>query len=120
MNTKFCITLTTIPSRLSSIQKTINSIEKQTLIPKKIFLNIPYEYYRFPGVKINNNQLNLETLKLQLNSGNNEIIQEDNITNSIKWTPNIIGKYFYYSINNPTNLNGYINVSDPTIKFEYI
>ena len=57
MNTKFCITLTTIPSRLPSIQKTIESIEKQTLIPKKIFLNVPYEYYRFPGFKIDNNQL---------------------------------------------------------------
>ena len=57
MNTEFCITLTTIPNRLNTIYKTIRSIEEQTLKPKKIYLNIPYEYYRFPNVKISNLQL---------------------------------------------------------------
>ena len=57
MDTEFCITLTTIPSRLTKIHKTIESIQKQTLKPKKIFLNIPYEYYRFPGIIISNDEL---------------------------------------------------------------
>ena len=39
MKPKFCVTLTTIPSRLSSLDKTIKSIEDQTLRPNKIFLN---------------------------------------------------------------------------------
>ncbi len=57
MNTNFCITFTTIPSRLDSIYKTIKSIEQQTLKPSKIFLNIPYKYYRFPEIEITNQQL---------------------------------------------------------------
>ena len=57
MSTKFCVTLTTIPSRLNTIHKTIESIQRQTLKPNKIFLNIPYEYYRFPGIEISNNEL---------------------------------------------------------------
>ena len=57
METNFCITLTTIPSRLHAIYKTIESIEEQTLKPNKIFLNIPKEYYRFPGVKIKDSEI---------------------------------------------------------------
>jgi len=57
MNTNFCITFTTIPSRLNSIHKTIESIKRQTLKPKKIFLNIPYKYYRFPKIEILNQDL---------------------------------------------------------------
>ena len=68
MSTKFCITLTTIPSRLNTIYKTIESIQSQTLKPDKIFLNIPNEYYRFPGVKITMKQLtNLESDLLEVN-----------------------------------------------------
>ena len=58
MNTNFCITFTTIPSRLDSIHKTIKSIEQQTLKPSKIFLNVPNRYYRFPEIEITNQQLN--------------------------------------------------------------
>ena len=58
----FCITFTTIPSRLKTLKKTIESIEKQTLKPNKIFLNIPYNYKRFPNSKILDTDLkNLET-----------------------------------------------------------
>lgn len=49
MNLKFCVTLTTIPSRLKDIGKTIETIRNQTLKPEKIFLNIPIKYYRFPN-----------------------------------------------------------------------
>jgi len=48
----FCVTLTTIPSRLKEINLTIESIKNQTLKPNKIFLNIPYKYKRFPNEKI--------------------------------------------------------------------
>ncbi len=64
MKTNFCITFTTIPSRLSSIHKTIESIEKQTLKPNKIFLNIPRRYYRFPEVEIP--EIEIEKLKSEL------------------------------------------------------
>ena len=68
MSTKFCITLTTIPSRLNTIHKTIESIQRQTLKPNKIFLNIPYEYYRFPGITISNEKLiNLESDLVEIN-----------------------------------------------------
>ena len=48
MTINFCVTLTTIPSRLKYLEITIKSINKQTLKPNKIFLNIPYKYKRFP------------------------------------------------------------------------
>ena len=68
MSTNFCITLTTIPSRLNTIHKTIESIQHQTLKPNKIFLNIPYEYYRFPGITISNEELiNLESDLVEIN-----------------------------------------------------
>ena len=57
METNFCITLTTIPSRLEAIYKTIKSIEEQTLKPNKIFLNIPKEYYRFPEAEIKDSEI---------------------------------------------------------------
>ena len=57
MITNFCITFTTIPSRLDSIHKTIKSIEQQTLKPSKILLNVPNKYYRFPEIEIKNQQL---------------------------------------------------------------
>jgi hypothetical protein len=61
-NTNFCVTFTTIPSRIKTIKKTIESIEKQTLKPNKIFLNIPNEYYRFPKIEIIDSDIkNLET-----------------------------------------------------------
>ena len=44
---KFCVSLTTIPSRLKTIHKTINSINAQIVKPNKIFLSIPYNYKRF-------------------------------------------------------------------------
>ena len=52
MSINFCITFTSIPSRINTVYKTIESIKNQKIKPNKIFLNIPNEYYRFPGVKI--------------------------------------------------------------------
>jgi len=61
MAINFCVTLTTIPSRLKNLEITIKSIHRQTLKPNKIFLNIPYEYKRFPNQFIN--EKNLENIK---------------------------------------------------------
>ena len=51
INNNFCVTLTTIPTRLNTLNKTLESIKNQTLRPSKIFLNIPTEYHRFPKFK---------------------------------------------------------------------
>ena len=58
MSINFCITFTSIPSRINTVYKTIESIKNQKIKPNKIFLNIPNEYYRFPGVKILDDELN--------------------------------------------------------------
>ena len=44
--------MSTIPSRIKSIYKTLDNIKKQTIQPEKIFLNIPYQYKRFKNEKI--------------------------------------------------------------------
>ena len=44
----FCASLTTIPSRIREVSLTVDSLINQTKKPEKIFLNIPYEYERFP------------------------------------------------------------------------
>lgn len=41
------ISLSTIPSRFKNIEKTIISIQNQTILPHKIILNIPNSYKRF-------------------------------------------------------------------------
>lgn len=45
--------MSTIPSRIKSVYKTLDNIKKQNKQPEKIFLNIPYEYKRFKNEKIN-------------------------------------------------------------------
>ena len=57
MDINFCVTLTTIPSRLKNLHLTIASINRQTLKPHKIFLNIPDKYKRFPNTYIENKDL---------------------------------------------------------------
>ena len=59
MQEKFCISLSSIPSRLQSIKEVVNSLNQQTIKPKKIFLNIPISYKRFPEIK----NINLDILK---------------------------------------------------------
>ena len=53
----FCVSLTTIPSRFKQVRLTIDSLAKQTQKPEKIFLNIPYNYQRFPGQVISTEHL---------------------------------------------------------------
>ena len=45
--------MSTIPSRIKSVYKTLDNIKKQNKQPEKIFLNIPHEYKRFKNEKIN-------------------------------------------------------------------
>jgi hypothetical protein len=64
MEKNFCVTLTTIPSRLINLETTINSINNQTLKPHKIFLNIPNKYRRFPSGYIEDKDLvNIRKIK---------------------------------------------------------
>lgn len=64
----FCVSFTTIPSRINDIKKTIDSINNQTLKPSKIFLNLPYKYKRFNDYEFTTKQLlNLEKLNIEIN-----------------------------------------------------
>jgi hypothetical protein len=66
MTINFCVSLTTIPSRIREVSLTIDSLIKQTKKPEKIFLNIPYKYERFPNQFISTEYLekfkNIKTL----------------------------------------------------------
>ena len=50
------ISLTVVPSRIQNLNKTVNSLLKQTLKPDKVFINIPFKYKRFSEV-IDDNQI---------------------------------------------------------------
>jgi hypothetical protein len=64
----FCVSLTTIPSRIREVSLTIDSLINQTKKPEKIFLNIPYKYERFPEQVISTEYLeklrNLKNLEI--------------------------------------------------------
>ena len=49
----FCVSMSTIPSRVKNISEIIDKINEQTLKPNKIYLNIPFKYKRFPNHIIN-------------------------------------------------------------------
>ena len=53
----FCVSLTSIPPRFSTLEKTIRSINDQIKKPQKIFLNIPLKYKRYPNSKYNISRL---------------------------------------------------------------
>ena len=59
--------MSTIPSRIGKISEIIDNLNKQTLKPEKIYLNIPYKYQRFPDQTINEKDL------IKLNYKNLEI-----------------------------------------------
>jgi len=70
MKSNFCISFSSIPSRFESIKKVLDSLNLQTTKPCKIFLNIPYNYKRFPNIK----DLNLDIFK-DIKDDNLEIIR---------------------------------------------
>ena len=51
------ISLSTIPQRLKNLNKSVESLLKQTQKPDKIFINIPFKYKRFSE--------NIKTIKYQ-------------------------------------------------------
>ena len=53
----FCVSLTSLPSRIDNLDKTLESIYNQTLKPKNIFLNLPYNFKRFPDYNFTENQI---------------------------------------------------------------
>ena len=53
----FCVSLTSIPSRLKTIKKTLNSIFNQELLPKKTFLNLPRKFKRFKKINYDFSEL---------------------------------------------------------------
>ncbi len=56
--TNFCVSLTSLPSRINNLDQTIASLENQTLKPQKIFLNLPYKFKRFPEYNFSDEQIN--------------------------------------------------------------
>jgi len=61
---KFYVSLTTIPSRITTVHKSIASLFKQTFPPHKIILNIPNKYgFRFGNIGIP--EADLDALKKQ-------------------------------------------------------
>ena len=64
---KFCVSLTSLPSRIDNIGETLNSIYNQTLKPERIFLNLPYKFRRFPNYEFTNEQLSkLESYDIEI------------------------------------------------------
>ncbi len=54
----FCVSLTTLPSRIDNIENTILSIQKQSVQPNKIFINLPYNFKRFKDYNFTESQIN--------------------------------------------------------------
>ena len=64
---KFCVSLSTIPSRIKNIYKTIDNLNNQTLKPDKIFLNIPRKYKRFKNETISEVDINsLKNMNIEI------------------------------------------------------
>ena len=53
----FCVSMSTIPSRVKNINDILENINNQTLKPNKIFLNIPLKYNRFKNEIISEKDL---------------------------------------------------------------
>ncbi len=70
MQEKFCISLSSIPSRFQSVKEVINSLNRQTIKPDNILLNIPFSYERFPEIK----NVNIDTFK-DIKDNNFQIIR---------------------------------------------
>ncbi len=64
---KFCVSLTTLPSRIDNINDTLYSIQKQTLQPDKIYLNLPFAFKRLKDQLFTQNQIDrLNNYELQI------------------------------------------------------
>ncbi len=56
--TKFCVSLTSLPSRIDNLNQTLLSIQNQSVKPDKVFLNLPYKFKRFPNYSFTSEQIN--------------------------------------------------------------
>ena len=63
----FCVSLTTIPPRYSTLKRTLDSLQKQKKIPEKIFLNIPNNFKRFSNIDFDFNDLTKKYKNLRIN-----------------------------------------------------
>jgi hypothetical protein len=63
MTTNYIISLTTIPTKFDNLHKTIDSIINQTILPKKIIINIP-KIYNF---RMNNTEIPIEKINNFIN-----------------------------------------------------
>ena len=66
----FCVSMTSVPPRFSSLEKTLNSLNNQKKKPNKIFLNIPSKFKRFKNIKYNFNILTKKFTNLIINRCN--------------------------------------------------
>ena len=64
----FCVSLTTIPPRFSTLKKTLESIGDQKKKPDQIFLNVPSNFKRFSNIYFNFNELKKKYNNLKINS----------------------------------------------------
>ena len=64
----YIVSLTTIPTRINFIEKTIKSLVEQTLKPSKIILNIPKKYIS-GGVVVTNVLENSQALESGIEIG---------------------------------------------------
>jgi len=53
----FCVSLTTLPSRIDNIEETIFSIKNQSIQPDKIYINLPYNFKRFKNYNFSSEQI---------------------------------------------------------------
>tara|TARA_B100000965_G_C19582364_1_gene754194 strand:+ start:944 stop:1675 length:732 start_codon:yes stop_codon:yes gene_type:complete len=67
--TNFCVSLTSLPSRIHNIEQTLDSLYNQTLRPNKIFLNLPFKLKRFSEENFDEEKIR------QLKRNNLEIIR---------------------------------------------
>tara|TARA_B100001057_G_scaffold265901_1_gene266097 strand:+ start:744 stop:1472 length:729 start_codon:yes stop_codon:yes gene_type:complete len=67
----FCVSLTTLPTRIDKIGKTLKSIDNQSIKPNKIYINLPYEFKRFPNYKFTEDQIEkLQKYNVEINRCN--------------------------------------------------
>ena len=126
MNIKFCVSLTSIPTRIKNVHQTINSLKKQSLKPDKIFLNIPYKYKRFQNSIINEMEIkkakamNVEIIRCEDYGPGTKIMGSlDKIKNNYDFAILLDDDHIYHEKileiflrsfkNNPINYSFYLN-----------
>ena len=63
----FCVSMTSVPPRFSSLEKTLNSLNNQIQKPEKIFLNIPSLFHRFKNIEFDFDKLTKKFTNIIIN-----------------------------------------------------